>query len=55
MQVNTTDDEAVAEYFYKGISADARKPLEAEIVQLKAKLFDLQNDQSLARRASGSE
>lgn len=43
MQVNTADDEAVAEYFYKEISADARKPLEAEIVRLKARLFDLQN------------
>lgn len=43
MQVDVNDDEAVAEYFYKEISADARKPLESEIVQLKARLFDLQN------------
>lgn len=42
MCVNVKDDEAVAEYFYKEISADARKPLEAEIVQLKARLYDLQ-------------
>jgi hypothetical protein len=41
MQVDVEDDEAVAKYFYKEISADARKPLEAEIVTLKARLFDL--------------
>lgn len=46
MQVDTEDDEAVAEYFHKEISADVRKPLEAEIVQLKARLFDLQNNSS---------
>lgn len=43
MQVNVDDDEAVAEYFYKEISADARKPLEEEITKLKARIFDLQN------------
>lgn len=43
MQVDVDDDAAVAEYFYKEISADARRPLEAEIVRLKARLFDLQN------------
>jgi len=45
MCVDVNDDEAVAEYFYKEISADARKPLEEEIVKLKARFFDLQNNQ----------
>ena len=43
MQVDTDNDEAVAEYFYREISADARKPLELEIAELKARLFDLLN------------
>lgn len=41
MQVDTDDDEAVAKYFYESISQDARKPLEAEIIKLKAMIFDL--------------
>lgn len=40
MMVDVEDDEAVAEYFFKAIASDARKPLEAEIVRLKALLFD---------------
>lgn len=43
MVVDTTDDEAVAEYFYKEIRNDATQRLEREINQLKAKLYDLQN------------
>jgi hypothetical protein len=42
MQVDTDDDNALAKYFYKEISADARKPLEEEIKNLKARLYDLQ-------------
>ena len=39
--VDVEDDDAVARYFYKTISSDARRPLEEEIKSLKAKLFDL--------------
>ncbi len=43
MVVDTNDDKAVAEYFYREISKDAREPLEKEIIKLKALIFDLQN------------
>ena len=43
MMVDVEDDEAVAEYLFKAISNDARKPLEAEIIRLKALLFDSEN------------
>mgnify|MGYP000237488276 CR=1 FL=1 len=43
MVVDINDDQAVANYFYQSISDDARKPLEQEILKLKAKLFDLTN------------
>lgn len=54
MQVNVEDDAAVAEYFYKSITEDARKPLLDEITRLKAMLFDLQNAQVMPREASAS-
>jgi len=38
--VDLMDDEAVADYFYRSISADAQKPLEAEILRLKSFIFD---------------
>jgi len=43
LSIDVEDAEAVAEHFFKAISNDARKPLEAEIIRLKALLFDLQN------------
>jgi uncharacterized small protein (DUF1192 family) len=45
MCVDVEDDEAVAKYFYHAIKEDAEKPLKAEIERLKARLYDLQNDE----------
>lgn len=42
--VDVENDRAVAEYFYTEISKDARGPLEDKIIQLKAKLYDLQEE-----------
>ena len=42
MQCDLNDDEAVASYFYHTIRKDAEEPLKAQIQELKAQLFDLQ-------------
>jgi len=39
MMVDTENDAAVAGYFYNSITEDAKKPLEAEIMKLRAQLF----------------
>lgn len=50
LAVDPLDDDAVSQYLYETISATAKKPLEEEIIKLKAMLFDLQNRNSKSKK-----